>query len=145
MKNIAAVVIIIAAISFLPQIASAQGATTCNGAATTVSGILGSIVFDMQTSSSTYGLIVNTNATAGKFIVPFSFPKFDILYAELLLIQKSPILSYKIDYTVDASNILCSMTVKRIAPAAPSAPVELPATAPVELPATAPPIETPSP
>ena len=128
MKNITAIVIMIAAISFLPQIASAQGATTCNSAAlSTSSGFLGSFIFDMQTSSANYGLTVLTHDASGKFIIPFSFPKFDILYAELLLIQKSPPLTpltYKIDYTIDASNILCSMTVKRNPSAAPVMPAE---------------------
>lgn len=98
----------------------AQNSTACAGdTAGDNAGTLDHIVFDLVSTSSSNGLIVWVQATtinsqtaigSEQFVVPFSFPQFEIIYAQLLQVQKNTA-RWTIDFHKDSQNILCTMTV----------------------------------
>lgn len=109
-KMLGAVMVLVATV-----VVSAQGyaeVTTCAGESRDkFSGHLGGVELNMDTASPTYGITLRvavSSATTSLVQVPFSFPQFDVVYAEILQVQKN---GWKIQGHRDADAVLCDMVV----------------------------------
>lgn len=116
------VLLLLASIYFIPS-SEAQTSTACaSDPGLNNSGTFKYMVYDLDPNSSSYGVIVWTDASAvdsvevtsgsEQFVLPFSFPTFEYLYAQLLLVQQdADPTHYRLDFHKDSDHLLCSLTV----------------------------------
>lgn len=123
MKTLLIFVFIILTGLFYGSSSWAQTSTACTSdPGLNNSGTFKYMVYDLDPTSPSYGVIVWTDAsvvdsvsvTSGseQFVLPFSFPNFEYLYAQLLLIQQdADPSSYRLNFHKDSDHLLCSLTV----------------------------------